>query len=382
MRLIDVNMKQLWNEGVGVREIPENTRRPMASSGTIPTCESPVTWPGIEPENVQKQQLTLQHCTTRRCISEQQQVEVYSVASRTWGVGAPELFMIFHSGRPVAILSAMLDSIFNTWVALISRFPHQASCRHKPTLSFQRQGELETWAALINIKVLRADEGEAREREITEKSRRPTASSGTIPTFENPGAAPLEIEPGSPWLEASSLTTTTLRPLLRSEIFTHREGTFSVLAFCAVFTDEGGVWWFAKWHANVQKCESEKDNNATYINCAIVATYTKLINGVHGSRSVACNYGDLSGLNGYLESCCLQVVPQLLKGAWRRRQTANTTIEVVTQMFNWIEIGAVWGPEKNIDPSIVLFQSCANTSSRVARSMNVLEDPIIPGKGN
>ncbi|KAJ8866269.1 hypothetical protein PR048_032112 [Dryococelus australis] len=33
----------------GKREIPEKTRRPTASSGTIPTCESPVTRPGIEP---------------------------------------------------------------------------------------------------------------------------------------------------------------------------------------------------------------------------------------------------------------------------------------------------------------------------------------------
>ncbi|KAJ8868917.1 hypothetical protein PR048_030458 [Dryococelus australis] len=30
-------------------EIPEKTRRPTASSGTIPTFENPVTWPGIEP---------------------------------------------------------------------------------------------------------------------------------------------------------------------------------------------------------------------------------------------------------------------------------------------------------------------------------------------
>ncbi|KAJ8888056.1 hypothetical protein PR048_007542 [Dryococelus australis] len=36
-------------EGRGKREIPEKTRRPTASSGTIPTCENPVTRPGIEP---------------------------------------------------------------------------------------------------------------------------------------------------------------------------------------------------------------------------------------------------------------------------------------------------------------------------------------------
>ncbi|KAJ8894525.1 hypothetical protein PR048_007182 [Dryococelus australis] len=35
--------------GGGEREIPEKTHRPTASSGTIPTCESPLTRPGIEP---------------------------------------------------------------------------------------------------------------------------------------------------------------------------------------------------------------------------------------------------------------------------------------------------------------------------------------------
>ncbi|KAJ8888799.1 hypothetical protein PR048_008291 [Dryococelus australis] len=35
--------------GGGRREIPERTRRPMASSGTIPTYVNPVTRPGIEP---------------------------------------------------------------------------------------------------------------------------------------------------------------------------------------------------------------------------------------------------------------------------------------------------------------------------------------------
>ncbi|KAJ8896396.1 hypothetical protein PR048_001740 [Dryococelus australis] len=41
---------------------------------------------------------------------------------------------------------------------------------------------------------------------IPEKIRQSTASSGTIPTCENPVTRP-EIEPGSPWWEASMLTT-------------------------------------------------------------------------------------------------------------------------------------------------------------------------------
>ncbi|KAJ8891823.1 hypothetical protein PR048_004377 [Dryococelus australis] len=43
-------------------------------------------------------------------------------------------------------------------------------------------------------------------REIPEKSRRPTASSGTIPTCENPVTRP-GSESGSPWWEASELIT-------------------------------------------------------------------------------------------------------------------------------------------------------------------------------
>ncbi|KAJ8885892.1 hypothetical protein PR048_012098 [Dryococelus australis] len=75
----------------------------------------------------------------------------------------------------------------------------------------------EIWAALNN-EVLRADEGEMRrewisagmrgrrKQDIFEKTRQPAASSGTIPTCENPGVTRLGIEPGSPWWEASRIT--------------------------------------------------------------------------------------------------------------------------------------------------------------------------------
>ncbi|KAJ8898117.1 hypothetical protein PR048_003477 [Dryococelus australis] len=36
-----VRMKQCWNARAGERDIPEKTRRPAASSGTIPICENP-----------------------------------------------------------------------------------------------------------------------------------------------------------------------------------------------------------------------------------------------------------------------------------------------------------------------------------------------------
>ncbi|KAJ8870037.1 hypothetical protein PR048_029048 [Dryococelus australis] len=47
---LDLRMNKVTTPmGRGKREIPEKTRRPTASSGTIPTCENPVTRPGIEP---------------------------------------------------------------------------------------------------------------------------------------------------------------------------------------------------------------------------------------------------------------------------------------------------------------------------------------------
>ncbi|KAJ8867948.1 hypothetical protein PR048_031757 [Dryococelus australis] len=49
------------------------------------------------------------------------------------------------------------------------------------------------------------------EREIPEKTHRQTASSGTIPTCENPVTLPA-IEPGSSWWEASGLTARKPRP--------------------------------------------------------------------------------------------------------------------------------------------------------------------------
>ncbi|KAJ8873339.1 hypothetical protein PR048_026973 [Dryococelus australis] len=58
----------------------------------------------------------------------------------------------------------------------------------------------EIWAVLY-IKVLRADAS----KEIPDKTRRPAASNGTIPTCKYPGAPCRELKPGSSWWEASAL---------------------------------------------------------------------------------------------------------------------------------------------------------------------------------
>ncbi|KAJ8882944.1 hypothetical protein PR048_014783, partial [Dryococelus australis] len=77
--------------------------------------------------------------------------------------------------------------------------------------------------AAFNFGVLRADKGDERwvwsSAGILGRKTRLTASSGTIPTCENPAAAPPGIEPGSHGWEASSLTTTT--PRIRSCLARH-----------------------------------------------------------------------------------------------------------------------------------------------------------------
>ncbi|KAJ8882821.1 hypothetical protein PR048_014635 [Dryococelus australis] len=55
----------------------------------------------------------------------------------------------------------------------------------------------------------------AGKRENTEKTRKPVASPGTMPTSENLGVTRPGIEPDSPWWEASRLTAQPLRHLCR-----------------------------------------------------------------------------------------------------------------------------------------------------------------------
>ncbi|KAJ8878812.1 hypothetical protein PR048_019398 [Dryococelus australis] len=65
---------------------------------------------------------------------------------------------------------------------------------------------------VINVSMERHQNEIAGKWEIPKKTLRPTVLSGTIPTCEHP-VARLVIEPGSPWWEASSLTTQPSWPL-------------------------------------------------------------------------------------------------------------------------------------------------------------------------
>ncbi|KAJ8880059.1 hypothetical protein PR048_020682 [Dryococelus australis] len=66
-------------------------------------------------------------------------------------------------------------------------------------------GSHDTGHAYYTTQVQNWPGGGGRELEIPEKTRRPTVSSGTIPSCENLVTRP-GIEPGSPWWEASVLT--------------------------------------------------------------------------------------------------------------------------------------------------------------------------------
>ncbi|KAJ8888299.1 hypothetical protein PR048_007786 [Dryococelus australis] len=159
-------------QGQGKREIPERTRRQAASSCTIPTCENPeAALPEISPGS-----------------------------HSLWGF--PDL-----------------------------ENPHE---------------EVKGKTLVLGAKPLGREEGEVsveqrrNERagevgEIPEKTRQPSASSGTIPTCKYTGTTSPGIEPGSSWWEASSITTTPPWPHLLSQNKTRISPTLFPLLHGALF---------------------------------------------------------------------------------------------------------------------------------------------------
>ncbi|KAJ8880193.1 hypothetical protein PR048_016659 [Dryococelus australis] len=78
-------------------------------------------------------------------------------------------------------------------------------CTPVQSLALRGDGALDARACVALI--------DPAKQRVLEKTRRPTASSGTIPTCENPGVTRPRTEPGSPWLEANSLIAHSPRPL-------------------------------------------------------------------------------------------------------------------------------------------------------------------------
>ncbi|KAJ8872330.1 hypothetical protein PR048_025934 [Dryococelus australis] len=253
----------------GKREIPENTLRPTASSGTIPTCENSVTRPGIEPglrpplelsPSLGLLFLTCVHVGQPNALDSgfihidptpgEINVRTFLFPLRRprigcffeWGTAitttahfspvesAAENALYLQQDTPAllhcitSLLHTHLDSLPWTMkkISAARSFPNRSRfffTRNAPQCKVSASEDI--WAAL-NTEVSRADEvwnsagmkGRGK-REISDKTRRPTASSGTISTCENPVTRP-GIEPGSPWWKASGLTappTSTLASL-------------------------------------------------------------------------------------------------------------------------------------------------------------------------
>ncbi|KAJ8867209.1 hypothetical protein PR048_031004 [Dryococelus australis] len=80
-----------------------------------------------------------------------------------------------------------------------------------------------------------------KKREIPEKTRRPVASFGTIPTCKNPGVTRSGIEPGTPWCEASSInnSATAVLSLTQTTLVFPYNGCLEWLSAIAM---EGDDW--------------------------------------------------------------------------------------------------------------------------------------------
>ncbi|KAJ8898252.1 hypothetical protein PR048_003612 [Dryococelus australis] len=170
---------KLLTDGRGKREIPEETHRPAASSGTIPTCENPEwTRQGLNPFRLGLSKV----------------LSLPRTASNGAGLsgteGDPD------RGEEADPQAAVMQ------VGALSPGP----------LFAPPEGRCRT----VAVSAVWSSAGmKGREKQdIPEKICRPTASSGTIPTCENPVTRP-GIAPGSQWWEASRLTARTPRPLYR-----------------------------------------------------------------------------------------------------------------------------------------------------------------------
>ncbi|KAJ8867790.1 hypothetical protein PR048_031595 [Dryococelus australis] len=95
------------------------------------------------------------------------------------------------AGNQTRSWSRKCSTGFRNFILHFNKKDHASTCR----CGRKRHGSIAGIGAGMKGRV---------KREIPEKARRPTASSGTIPTCENPVTRP-GIEPGSPWWEASVL---------------------------------------------------------------------------------------------------------------------------------------------------------------------------------
>ncbi|KAJ8869261.1 hypothetical protein PR048_030833 [Dryococelus australis] len=202
----DWSTERCRNDGAGKREVPEKTRRPTASSFTIPTCENPVTRPGIEPGSPwwEASVLTaqppwpqwlessrLQYRLTaflERAVqveSEWEKSHEPSTSSirRACGPGHPLEFPKLSKAGPSFNNTALWKQTdpFPHWRTRLSGHPPPPACRSEPSPA---RGIIFLLADHFR-NVLSAGMERWGEREIPQKIRRQAASSDSIPTFQN-----------------------------------------------------------------------------------------------------------------------------------------------------------------------------------------------------
>ncbi|KAJ8884986.1 hypothetical protein PR048_011182 [Dryococelus australis] len=159
-------------QGWGTREIPKQICQPAASSGTIPTCEN--LGPG------KKQYLF--GFKDSLDISRKMESDII------WLNITPE------------VTSASTTSLMKQLLLIVPTI-----CSSRDHLQYQLLPK-PLWSLFVQHDAGQCImEDDAHLEIIPDKTRRPTASSGTIPTCKNPVTRP-GIEPGSPWWEASELT--------------------------------------------------------------------------------------------------------------------------------------------------------------------------------
>ncbi|KAJ8866598.1 hypothetical protein PR048_032458 [Dryococelus australis] len=197
------------NQGAGKRETPEKTRRPTATSGTIPTCENPVARPGSEPGTPWWEASAAR--AQRLACSPPAKVNRGSIPGRV----APNFRKFGIVPDDAACRRGFLGYLPFPPSLRSGAAPYVASPPSALKPMMLRAAHIFSLTSFTSV--FRADEGKARyvatlnarggKRDIPEKTRRPAALFDTIPTCENSGTTQLTIEPRSPWWETSSLTT-------------------------------------------------------------------------------------------------------------------------------------------------------------------------------
>ncbi|KAJ8866574.1 hypothetical protein PR048_032433 [Dryococelus australis] len=222
--------RRVWSnvgmKGRGKREIPENTRRPTASSGTIPTCENPVTRPGIElcspwwearvagtPSKLDislasrcTQMMTAAPADLTGCEKQSCRLQALIGFERE-----PPPFRHTRCSKfalPIAMpCFSMSDArrIHGAWPpdapTSISMPQHSLHVNPTASLALMSSAYQPMRVFAVNME-WRRNEGAGETGDPRKKPRLSTASSGMIPTCENPVTQP-GIDPGSPWWEAS-----------------------------------------------------------------------------------------------------------------------------------------------------------------------------------